>query len=187
MQKSSLSKRNEGLTLIEVTIAIFIFLIVAAGITATVLQSNRIAQANVIRNTAYTVVQGYLEQIRSISYATLKKSLDNPGVTPLPTMGISAVINSENPADIQVDDPLYLNVLNDKEVLLDMKNNPEGTPTLYTLKLGITPKITNLNDASYGAEAIPALEVILDFQYEARHKRGVEFDSGSLRTIIANI
>ena len=59
---------NRALTLIEVMLALSVLAMVSLTILSSVLLSRRLAESNVYENTALTVTQGYLEQIKSMEY-----------------------------------------------------------------------------------------------------------------------
>lgn len=58
-------------TLVESMVSLGVFTVVCAGIFAVVLQMRRLAENNVHENTALTMAQGYLEQLRSLPYNDL--------------------------------------------------------------------------------------------------------------------
>lgn len=94
-----------GFSLLESVIAMTVFTILALGITGLVIQSRKVAENNILRNTAYTVAQGYLEQIRSISIGVIEAAMADPENTPIPTKSVSATATSS----IEQDDDLYIN------------------------------------------------------------------------------
>lgn len=63
--------RRRGFSLIEVTVAFFIFTIVSAGLLALSMQSRRHTEENVYESTAVTAAQGYLEQLKNMQYDLL--------------------------------------------------------------------------------------------------------------------
>jgi len=83
-----------------------VFTIVAIGLTAAVLQSRRFSQLALMRNMAYTIAQGYLEQMESlpVSNLTLAATSGATNPIPIPTMGVSYLDTS----NIQISDPLYV-------------------------------------------------------------------------------
>lgn len=138
-------------------------------------QTQKLAHSNVMHNTAVTVLQGYIEQIKGIQYHKLLEVLDDPENTPLATKSISSLNDSEN---IQVDDPLYLNIENSKEVLLDLIEDENGNLDTYTMQVYVTPTAKNILSTS-GREAI---EFKITFRYESvfqgvasSHTRNVQF------------
>ena len=83
-----------------------VFTIVAVGLTSAVLQTRRYSQLALLRNTAYTIAEGYMEQMESIPASNLTLA-DTSGPTnpiPIPTMGVSYL----DTTNIQINDPLYV-------------------------------------------------------------------------------
>lgn len=135
-QRIRRQRRRSGVTLIEVVIAMAVFMILALGLTTTVLQSQEMAQNNIIRNTAYTVAQGYLEQIKSIPVQTLNAALNDPSNVSIPTKSVSAL----DSGDIELEDPLFLDGpdaslsgqndgSNRKEIMIDLREDADGNNT----------------------------------------------------------
>lgn len=122
---------QRGFSLLETLIALALFGILALALTGLVQYSVGSSQRNIIRSTAFTVAQGYLEQIKSLEASKLRLSLADPSGTPLPTRSISALSS-----DVVKDDPLYLedpsphaDGQNHKQVLVDIKDlNGTETP-----------------------------------------------------------
>jgi hypothetical protein len=83
-----------------------VFTIVALALTSAVLQTRRLSQLALLRNTAYTIVQGYMEQMESITSSALTQAATSGPTNPIPvpTMGISYL----DQTNIQVSDPLYV-------------------------------------------------------------------------------
>lgn len=180
-------KKTSGYSLMEVMVGMFVFSLVALGITATVIQSQKISQSNLFRNAAYTIVQGYLEQVKTMSTTDLAAALAEPVSVPLATLSVTSMTAQIEAGDLETADPLFLNVSNAKQVLVNIDDPAASTPVYYYMNIEITPSIVDMNDSAFGADAIPAYEIKLDFNYEVRHKKGVATHAGSLRTIVANI
>lgn len=74
-------KRNPraGLTLIEVSFASLILTMVLLGVLQAMLQSRRMTEGSVRQASVFSLVQGYLEQLKSIKYGDLPSS---PSTTP---------------------------------------------------------------------------------------------------------
>jgi len=124
---------SAGVTLVEIVIAMTVFMVLALGLTTTVIQSQEMAQNNIIRNTAYTVAQGYIEQIKSIPVQTINQAISSPTGVSIPTKSVSAL----NTGSIELEDPLFLNGpdaslsgqsdgSNHKEIMIDLKEKDEG-------------------------------------------------------------
>jgi len=142
-----------GFTLLEVMVGMTCFMMIGLGTTAGLLQARRLSQLNVLRNAAYTVAQGYLEQMMSINPADLEAASE-PWVSnrpPLPTESVNSLLT--NTTAIEVSDPLYVSNLsvspaganmtartdipghmwNNKQVMVDLSAGSNGTYTLINM------------------------------------------------------
>ncbi len=189
MIKSQYSGQNtHGMSLIETMIAMVIFMMLALGITSSVLQSQQTAQNNIIRNTAFTVGQGYLEQIKSISLANIREAIDDPSDTPLPTKSIS-ILNIDN---IEIEDPIFLDGpdpalpgqsdgSNFREILIDIQENPEtGATREITMDAWFDIDVVEVENRSH------AFAITVRFEASLRG-RGQNRVRGELRGIRSDV
>lgn len=70
-------------TLLEVMLALTLFAMIAAGISAVGFQARRAAQANEQRQAVWSATEGLAEQIRGLTYAEVRRSLAEPEDEPL--------------------------------------------------------------------------------------------------------
>ncbi len=106
-----LRREWRGFTLLEVMVAITTFTMVGVGTLSGLMQSRRLSQLNILRNAAYTVAQGYLEQMMSINPADLEAASE-PWVSnrpAIPTESVNSLLG--NTTNIEVSDPLYVSPL----------------------------------------------------------------------------
>jgi len=176
------------MSLIEVMIAMVVFMVLAMGLTSAVVQSQRMSHNNVLQNTAYTVAQGYLEQIRSLLPAEVEAALDDPDGVALPTQGVSALTVGSNP---QIDDPIFLDGpdpaltgqtdgSNFREILVDLKEDASGNLREITMESWFDIDIVAIenNSNSYA----------ITIRFEATLAgRGQRMVSGELRGIRADV
>lgn len=172
---------TSGMSLVEVMISMVILSMFAATILASILLGRRLAEANIYENTALTVTQGYLEQIKSMEYKDVLASYDDNTI-PLPTRSVSSILSGET---IEIDDPIYVNSQknhadNTKEVLIDIRNLDTDHPSQITMDYEISPTVTNLDT---GSNPKKALEVVLDYKYLSPEKGAPEWKSGSVRFV----
>tara|TARA_B100000989_G_C19488614_1_gene448697 strand:+ start:521 stop:1066 length:546 start_codon:yes stop_codon:yes gene_type:complete len=165
-----------GFSLPEVMIAMLVLGIVAFGFTGSLILSQKLATENLIRTSAYTIAQSYLDQIRLMPAGTLNQSINNSKKYPLPTRGIS----EDAKENIVKEDPLYLKQRNQKTIIIESETK-DGKTKNRTMNLYLTPRITDLKPA------MNAYEIVLDFEYEARHLRGTSTRKGSLRFYKINL
>ena len=74
-----LSSRR-GLSLVEVAIAMAVFALIAVSLAAVTIRVRRMAERNVYQNTALTMAQGYMEQLRGIPASALVTASTTGGV-----------------------------------------------------------------------------------------------------------
>lgn len=63
--------QERGFTLIESVVSLGVFTVICLGVLAVVIQIRRLAENNVYENTALTMAQGYVEQLRSLPFGEL--------------------------------------------------------------------------------------------------------------------
>ena len=68
---NNVCRADSGFTLVEMMIAMVVFGLLAAGIAGGMLQGRRMAEKNVYHITALSIAQGYLEQMKGMSYGDL--------------------------------------------------------------------------------------------------------------------
>jgi len=126
----STSHRQRGLTLIEVTVALSILVLLMAGIFATLMQSRRLTESSIGQNAALTLVQGYMEQLKTMPLKDVVNAAVDPAAGGAPNLAVSYSIPTrfkEPPASGTDDgtDPLITST---------------GTPpALSSITPGVTP------------------------------------------------
>lgn len=176
-----MDKNNKGgFTLVEVVVGLLVFAILATSSSVAFVQTQKLAHANIMHNTARTVLQGYIEQIKGVQYYKLVECLNDPTTIPLPTKSISSLTEGE---EIQISDTLYLNSENHKNVLLDIIDDGEGNLEAHTMDLYVTPTATNILNSA----GIEVIEFILNFEYESLFKGINTRHSGAVRFIKTSV
>ena len=66
---ASKSLKRRGFTLVEVAIGMTIFVFLLISGPYAIVQTQKLAHSNVMHNTARTVIEGYMEQMKGLSYA----------------------------------------------------------------------------------------------------------------------
>ncbi len=84
-----LRSRARGMTLSEVIVALFILSLAILGILGVQMQSRRLTEGSVYQNTALTIVQGYMEQMKNMSINSLLNPTPGTGV---PRLNVSFFI-----------------------------------------------------------------------------------------------
>ena len=155
------------MTLVETVVAMTVFSLIAAGVIGLTVQSRRMAESAIRENTAATVAQGYLEQIKSIEYQALVDAIGDPTGISIPTK-----------TDQDTNDPILLNVQNQKTLVIHTKN---GTPARF-MRFWITVRGRDL--AAAGREA---LEFTVQFQWEGNDRRMGEIKNSTIRFVRSHV
>lgn len=152
----------QAMTLFEIMISIGIFGVVAVSIIGVILQSRRIAEMNIYESTALTAAQGYLEQIKTMDYATL-------ATTSLPTLPQAITPNQWNtPPAIDIN--------------LTTANTADDIP------FRIKPTITNLfTDGTAPITGLKCYEIVIDYEFDARIYKTLKTYKGNVRLIRAAV
>lgn len=129
-------RRTRAFTLVEVLIASLVLTVTSAGILAMIIQSRRLTEGSIVQNSVVTIMQGYIEQLKSLEYGLLAVSLPTaPSVNPtLPT-----VLDEATP------DPLTLSWGSPPTALPAIGTTPTGAVT-NTKSIAIKNPAVNPND-----------------------------------------
>ncbi len=174
------SRRGErALTLVEVLIASVVLSLLSIGVLAMIMQSRRLTEGSIVQNSVVTVMQGYIEQVKSMDYSLLAPSLPSAPATPIT---IPTVLDEVTP------DPLTLSwgtapttavaigttptgaVSNAKTIAI---KNPAVNPN-DTLNLTIWVWVQDLTDIAHNVGGSKAITMIYTYQFR---------DGGRLRSI----
>jgi len=156
---SSNSKAKHGFSLIEVMIGTLVFALVSVGVASATLQTGRIAYSNVYRNTAFTVAQGFSEQIKSIPYIVIDNAFRDPALFEIPTKSLSFGASGTS----EIDDYLVFNERMLKEIVIDVQKQKDGTLKERVMKMWITPKGRDLTKEN---DELKVIEITLEFEWE---------------------
>lgn len=173
-------KKLEGFTLVEVIVGMVVFAMLATTSSVAFVQTQKLAHANIMHNTARTVLQGYVEQLKGVQYFKLLESINDPTTIPLPTKSISSIATG---TDIQISDTLFINQENYKKVLIDLIERGNGVFDEHTMDLYITPTVANINSTA----GIEVLEFNLNYRYESLFKGINASHSGTIRFIKTSV
>ena len=175
-----MDRREKGFTLVEVIVGMLVFAILATASSVAFVQTQKLAHSNVMHNTARTVLQGYVEQIKGVQYHKLIEVINDPVTNPIPTKSISSLTEGE---EIQIDDALRLNVENYKNILLDIVERENGEFDSHTMDLFVTPRATNILNSA----GIEVIEFTLNYRYESLFKGIGATHAGSVRFIKTSV
>lgn len=124
-------------TLVEVLISSLVLTITCGGILAMIVQSRRLTEGSIVQNSVVTVMQGYIEQVKSMEYSLLAPSLPSAPATH-PT--IPTVLDQSTP------DPLTLSWGTPPTSLPAIGSTPTGAIS-NTKVIAIKNPAVNPNDS----------------------------------------
>jgi len=187
LTKASAKTQKVGLTLVEIMIAMVVFGFLSLAITSSVIQSHQISQNNILRNTAFTAAQGYLEQIRSLPLTDLLEAIDDPGNFPLPTRSLPASAQGSS----EVSDPLYLEgpdkVLtgrssgsNHRRIMIDLQERANQEPREVFMDVWFDVEIESLGASSKSH----AIEIYFETELRGSVARSI---NGTVRGVRSDI
>jgi Tfp pilus assembly protein PilV len=200
---------RRGFTLLEVMTGMMCFMVVGLGVAAGVMQAQRLSQLNILRTTAYTVAQGYMEQMLSINPANLE-SASEPWVSsrpPIPTESVNSL--SVNTTNIETSDPLYVSPMstvptganltprtdagytgdmwNNKSVMVDLETSGNVTvPVVMNMQLDVMvsrawTEVNGMWQIPQSPTAAGYFLIRIDFQFESNGYLAAGWQKGSIR------
>lgn len=154
-----------------------IFSFVAVGLIALTMMMRRHAEEAVYHNTALTLAQGYIEQIRSSDYATIQASAaDVTGLIGLNLLSSNGAVIADELGGLLANGDWAR-----ETVMLD--ETPDGQPK-QPMQFRFRPVLTDL--AAVSGNTANGVEIVL--HYETNYNFGApRSHRGSLRTVRSNI
>lgn len=139
MSISRTRSSKKGVTLIEVMVALTILGIGFAGLFSGFLHSRRLAIGSIYQNTAFTIANSYLEQLRSAEFITL----DSNPINGLMSEGQNDSLDvSPTPSDVMVGNSAT-DIAN--TFTIDINNTPANETDDMTLRIFLyIDDLTNL-------------------------------------------
>jgi len=197
---------SRGVTLVEVLIASLVLTITCGGILAMMIQSRRLTEGSIVQNSINTVMQGYIEQIKSMEYGLLVPSSASEPAT---AKTIPTLADATNTAGLTLSwgtppNPLPAigvvptgAVTNSKTILIKTPLNPDGTQALLAdgspdlsrsnpseqINLVVWIWVQDLTDISATSYVGPSKAVTMIYTYQFRDGGRLKSIRNSLRTI----
>lgn len=160
------SPRSEaGFTLVEAMLSLTILAVLALGLTSIALQTREASENAVLESTALTIASGYMEQMKTMEYATLRDA-STSGAT------IPTVINQG------VSDSLTNGQWQEKEVIINVNNT---TGNIQTKSFEIRPILTD----HFAATGRDMVSVRIDVRWQTVLSKRTH--ARSLRTFVSNV
>lgn len=133
---AGLRRGAQAFTLVEVLIASVVLSLLSMGVLAMIIQSRRMTEGSIVQNSVVTVMQGYIEQVKSMDYSLLAPSLPSAPATPIT---IPTVLDEVTP------DPLTLSWGTPPDTMPAIGSTPTGAVT-NTKTIAIKNPAVNPND-----------------------------------------
>jgi len=166
---------SRGMTIVEVIIALGLLSILSISVISVTFQVRSMAEQTVYQNTALTLAQGYMEQVRHLDYTTLKASaqdattllpLDKTDGTPVVPESASVFGNS---------------AWSNERVFLDQ--TVTGTP-IQPMDFRFRAVLTSLETATTNLAS--GVEIVI--QYQVTYDYGVRrVVNGTLRSVRSSV
>ena len=138
-KRNRFRKRN-GVTLVEMLVAMSILTMVGMGLLSGFVQTRRMTEGSIYLNSSTTIAQGYIEQLKNMEFSSLD---ENPLPTVIDQGTADPLTVSPNVVDVSVGDSAT-DVENVK--LVDLNNTPADTSD--DMRLSIVAYVENLTDES---------------------------------------
>lgn len=146
---------KEALTLIEIMVAMVILGFSSLGLLTGLMQARRYTEMAIHENTALTIAQGYIEQMKNMEFVSLDEAVlptlfhegvaDTLTVSPLP----SDPVKGDSSTDIS------------NQKLIDIKNTPDDTSD--DMAMDVVVYVDDITDASNGIGQ--ARRIIVRYEY----------------------
>ncbi len=170
------SRASRGMTIVEVIIALGLLAILSVSVISVTFQVRSMAEQTVYQNTALTLAQGYMEQVRHLDYTTLKACAQSASVAlPLDKTDGTPVVPESGSG-------VFGNSVWSKErVFLDQ--TASGTP-IQPMDFRFRAVLTSLETATTNL----ASGVEITIQYQVTYDYGVRrVVNGTLRSVRSSV
>lgn len=166
---------SRAMTIVEVIIALGLLAILSVSVISVTFQVRSMAEQTVYQNTALTLAQGYMEQVRHLDYTTLKACAQDATV-PLP------LDKTDGTAVVPESGSVFGNSVWSKErVFLDQ--TASGTP-IQPMDFRFRAVLTSLETATSNL----ASGVEITIQYQVTYDYGVRrVVNGTLRSVRSSV
>jgi hypothetical protein len=168
---------SRGVTLVELTISLGLLALLSVSVIAVTFQVRSMSEQVVYQNTALTLAQGYMEQIRHLDYTTLKAvSQDSSSSVTLPldkTTGaqVTPVTGSFFGNGTWATETIYLD------------QNAAGAP-IQPLTFRFRPVLTSLETATAGVASGVEITIYYQITYNFGVTRSI---NGALRSVRSSV
>jgi hypothetical protein len=199
------SRSVAGFTLVEVLVASLILMLFVGGMLATLIQCRNLTEGSIYQNSANTIMQGYVEQIKNMEFTDLPYTSGGtlvPGSvagasSTLLTRGVRRVSGTTGAME-NITDPLLVSTSSttpapstilsaslptnvvDNIKLFDINNTPDNTADDLRLRVWIW--IRDLSDPSTDATNLRGITILYSWRPNNTNDNSRSF-VGTVRTI----
>lgn len=202
--------RRAGLTLVEVLVASAVLAMLGGGMLAVLTQSRNLTEGSIYQNSANTIMQGYVEQIKNMEFADLPyltaagtvvpgSVVDAP--TTILTRGVRRVTGADGTME-NISDPLLISTsatipaantilaaavptgVADNVKTFDINNTP--TNTADDLRLRVWIWVNDLTNSSVDATQVRGVTIIYSWRPNNAGANSRAF-VGSVRTVRSSV
>lgn len=170
---------RSGFSLIEIMIAMSLFAVVSLGLGKAMIQSRKMAESSIYLTTAHGVAYGYAEQIMVMDYTDFETS----AITNNVPLTLKAISPSSTTGSIEIDDPLYIGVWTDKDIVIDVKGSGTEEHTIV-MPMRFSLSATSLNS---GINPREAYEIKLAYQFKSPSRRDDSWQSDTINFVKSSI
>lgn len=183
-----------GMTLVEVLIASTVMTILMGGILATIIQTRRLTEGSIVQNSANTILQGYIEQMKNMAFDTDLVCSPASAVNPY-VAGTSLSVPCARDETASGQDPLYLSAGTPPTTMPALGTTPTGavdnphsiaikTPAVNpadTLNLNLWVWVNDLTGTATNVTQSKAITII--YTYSVKDGARTRSVRGAIRTI----
>ncbi len=172
---------QSALTIVEVMVALGVLAMLMFGLFAALLQSRRLTEASIYQNSANTIIQGYIEQMKNMEFEELSRAIiptrldditmDTLTPSALPIINPSAVVLGTIPSGVT-----------DNVKTVDVNNTPTISTDDLTLHIWIWVQGLDSPAAASLAQA-RVLGITMVYVWEHRDGSQMRRFLGNVRTI----
>jgi type II secretory pathway pseudopilin PulG len=167
--------------MVEVMVSLGVLAMLMLGLFAALLQSRRLTEASIYQNSANTVIQGYIEQMKNMEFEELSRAV-------IPTRLDESTLDPLTPSTVAVINPntvvlgtVPTGVTNNVKVV-DVNNTPTITTDDLTLNIWIWVQGMDSPAAASLAQS-RVLGITMIYVWEHRDGRQIRRFLGTVRTI----
>jgi hypothetical protein len=204
--------RCAGVTLVEAVTSLSILALALTGVLAALMQSRRLTEGSVSQNSALTIVQGFMEQMKNMEMAQLANYDINGNAQLASSFSIPTLADQTTPLPLQTSTAAIptnftpgVTPSGVADNLYDFPDNSglQGTPVSWSsiwpgartypstsaypgdLRMNLWVWITDLTGATPNATKVYGITIIYTWQYQDGNR--IRYVTGSVRSIRSSV